>query len=205
MIGTGHPASARNRNGSLSLMFADLAVFLRQLVLNPRQTSALVPSSAALAKAMAEGLGPDTGRVVEFGPGTGKLTQAILEQGVTPENLTLIEMNPEFADRLHRRFPGVTIHVAGAQDVARYCEPGVDAVISGLPLLSMPPALRRAIVEGAFSVLRPGGTMWQFTYGQRAPLSDALLQDLQLTATPGRRIWGNLPPAQVYALRRYHA
>jgi phosphatidylethanolamine/phosphatidyl-N-methylethanolamine N-methyltransferase len=186
-------------------LLSDLSVFLRQLVLNPRQTSALVPSSSALARAITAGLGPNTGRVVEFGPGTGKITKAILGRGVLPDNLSLIELNPDFAAHLQGRFPGTHVHVDGAQNVARHCAPGVDAVISGLPLLSMPDALRRAIVAGAFSVLRPGGAMWQFTYGPRPPLPDTVLAEMGLSATAGAKVWGNLPPAQVYILRRLQA
>ena len=43
---------------------------------------------------MARGLGP--GRVVEFGPGTGRLTEGLLQAGVRQEDLTLLEMNPDF-------------------------------------------------------------------------------------------------------------
>ncbi len=56
------------------------------------------------------GLGPQTGRVVEFGPGTGRFTEAILARGVPPANLTLFELDDEFAAHLRARFPGVTVH-----------------------------------------------------------------------------------------------
>ncbi|MFN3825882.1 MAG: class I SAM-dependent methyltransferase [Pseudorhodobacter sp.] len=183
---------------------SDLALFFRQFVRKPRQISALAPSSQALARAMAAEVGPATGRVVEFGPGTGRITEAILARGVMPADLTLFEMNADFAEALIRRFPGVAVHVTGAQDVAREVPKGVGAVISGLPLLSMPPPLRRAIVEAAFEVLRPDGKFVQFTYGARPPLPSGTLEDLGLRAKEaGTRIWANLPPAQVYVLRRH--
>ena len=78
-------------------MSGEAQLFFRQLISNPRQISALAPSSRALARAMAEGLGPHSGPVVEFGPGTGRLTEGILAAGVAPHNLTLFEMNPDFA------------------------------------------------------------------------------------------------------------
>lgn len=183
-------------------MFDDLALFLKQAVLQPKQTSSLVPSSRALAAAMAAHVGPHTGPVVEFGPGTGIITEAILNRGVTPENLTLFEMNPAFAHALHNRFAGVTIHVAGAQTAPRLMPATVGAVISGLPLLSMPRDLRRQIVAAAFDVLRPGGCFIQFTYGQKVPLSPEGLASLGLRATKAKKVWGNFPPAQVYVLER---
>lgn len=183
-------------------MFSDIAFFLKQAVLQPKQTSSLVPSSQALARAMARHVGPQTGPVVEFGPGTGRITQAILNRGVSPKDLSLFEMNPDFAEQLHRKFEGVAIHVTGAQNAADHVGRNIGAVISGLPLLSMPRDLRHAIVKGAFEVLRPDGVFVQFTYGPRAPLRDDTLLDMGLVAEPCTKIWGNLPPAQVYLLRR---
>jgi phosphatidylethanolamine/phosphatidyl-N-methylethanolamine N-methyltransferase len=183
-------------------MFSDLAFFLKQAVLQPKQTSSLVPSSRALATAMAEHVGPQTGPVVEFGPGTGIITQAILQRGVTPANLTLFEMNAAFADALHSRFPGTTIHTDCAQMAPKLLPPTVGAVVSGLPLLSMPRQIRREIVAAAFDVLRPGGIMIQFTYGQNPPLTDDGLAALGLQATKARKVWANFPPAQGYIITR---
>jgi phosphatidylethanolamine/phosphatidyl-N-methylethanolamine N-methyltransferase len=183
-------------------MLSDLGIFLKQAILQPRQTSSLVPSSRGLARAMALHVGAQTGRVVEFGPGTGRMTEAILERGVAPENLDLFEMNSEFAAALHKKFAGVSIHVTGAQNVAAHIEGGVGAVVSGLPLLSMPQELRHAIVRGAFDVLRPDGIFIQFTYGPRPPLRAETLLKLGLQAKPFAKVWLNFPPAQVYVLQR---
>lgn len=183
-------------------MPTDLVLFLRQLARNPVQTSAIMPSSGFLARAMVAELGPNSGRVVEFGPGTGVFTRAILKAGVRPHDLVLFEMNTDFAAHLRREFPGVTVLVAGAQDVAKHCPSGVNTVISGLPLLSMPTEVRRAIVGGAFNVLRKGGAMVQFTYGPKPPLDDESFDALGLTHKRKAKIWLNLPPATVYAFHR---
>ena len=63
-------------------MTHDLLLFARQLLHNPSQIAAISPSSKFLARAMAAGLGPATGPIVEFGPGTGQLTKAILAEGL---------------------------------------------------------------------------------------------------------------------------
>ncbi len=177
-------------------------LFLRQMLQNPREVSALAPSSRWLAQAMTRGLGPSTGRVVEFGPGTGRLTAAILARGVAPHDLTLFEMNPDFAAHLRRRFPGVTVYHAGAETAARHLAGKAGAVVSGLPLLSMPPEVRRAIAGAAASVLTPGGHLIQFTYGPRSPLSPDLIADLGFAMAHGPYVWANLPPAQVYLYRK---
>lgn len=181
---------------------SDIALFRRRLLKNPRQVSAIAPSSRTLARAMTLGLGPTSGPVVEFGPGTGRFTEAILARGVPPENVTLFELDEEFVDYLRQKFPGVTVHQLPAQEAARLVEPGVSTVISGLPLLSMPPEVREGIVGAAFAILSPRGRYVQFTYGPRPPLPPETVAALGLTVNKGHKVWANLPPATVYRFRR---
>jgi len=184
-------------------MAQDLFHFTRQFLAAPSQVSAITPSSRFLARAMATGLGPSTGAVVEFGPGTGQLTRAILAAGVAASDLTLIEMSAEFTQLLRQRFAGVAVVCSGAQQVARFVAPAsAGAVISGLPMLSMPDAQVEAILTAAFTVLQPNGEMRQFTYGNKLPVSARVMQKLGLVATEGAKVWMNLPPARVYVLKR---
>lgn len=179
----------------------DTLLFFRQLLSRPKQISAIAPSSRFLARAMAAGLKPGD-RVVEFGPGTGVLTKAILDEGVAPEHLTLFEFNPDFVSHLRSRFPRVTVLNDGAQFAAQHVAKGVSAVISGLPLLSMPLEIREAIVRAAFDILSPGGTYVQFTYGPRPPISDAQIASLGLSVTQTAYVLFNLPPARVLKFHR---
>ncbi len=179
-------------------MPSDLALFLRQLVRRPAQVVALSPSSAELARAMTEGLSAATGRVAELGAGTGTLTRAILARGVAPSDLTLFELNPDFCDHLRRQFPGVHVLKQGAETLGAACEAGLGAVISGLPLLSMPNEVQLAILQGAFDRLRPGGRFVQFTYGPLPPVAEEVRRALGLEFDRREKVWGNLPPARVY-------
>jgi phosphatidylethanolamine/phosphatidyl-N-methylethanolamine N-methyltransferase len=184
-------------------MSPESTLFLRQLLSNPRQVSAISPSSPWLARAMTAGLHPHSGPVVEFGPGTGRLTKAILARGIAPHDLTLFEMNADFVRHLRAGFPGVMVHHGAAQSSAELMAgKPVAKVISGLPLLSMPVALREAIVGAAFAILTPGAAMVQFTYGNLPPLPAASLERLGLCAVTGPRIWRNLPPARIFRLYR---
>jgi phosphatidylethanolamine/phosphatidyl-N-methylethanolamine N-methyltransferase len=178
------------------------ALFRRRLFRNPRQISAVAPSSRFLARAMAEGLGPATGRVVEFGPGTGQLTRAILASGVAPADLILFELDADFVAHLRTEFPGVTVHHLGADRADEVVAPGVGAVVSGLPLLSMPKPVREAIVGVAFRILAPGAPFIQFTYGPKPPLPPDSVAALGLRIEAGRKVLANLPPARVYRFTR---
>ncbi len=176
-------------------------LFFRQLLSRPKQISAIAPSSRFLARAMAAGLKPGD-RVVEFGPGTGVLTRAILAAGVAPADLTLFEFNPDFVSYLRTAFPGVTVLNDGAQTSPAHCAPGVNAVVSGLPLLSMPLEIRESIVKAAFDILAPDGAYYQFTYGPRPAVSEAQIARLGLTVEQTAYILFNLPPARVHRFTR---
>jgi phosphatidylethanolamine/phosphatidyl-N-methylethanolamine N-methyltransferase len=146
-----------------------------------------------------------TGFVIELGPGTGAFTRALLARGVPEKNLTLVEVGSNFAAMLGLRFPKARILCADAADLTAvdYWRNGkVGAVVSGLPLLSMPTAKIIAIMAGAFSHLRDDGAFYQFTYGPRCPVPAAILDQLGLGATHvGRTLW-NFPPAAVYRISR---
>ena len=54
-------------------------------------------------------------------------------------------------------------------------EAALAAVVSGLPLLSIPAHSVEAILAGAFAYLRPGASFYQFTYGPRCPVPRAVI------------------------------
>lgn len=143
-------------------------------------------------------LDPAGGAVVELGAGTGTITRAILGRGVAPENLHSVELNPDFCDHLRAGFPGVNVHQMSAGDCGDLPVENVQAVVSGLPLLSMPTALQRAILTGFASKTGPGGSFVQFTYGPKPPVCKAVRDELALTWRHSEKIWWNMPPARVY-------
>ncbi|MEZ5779477.1 MAG: methyltransferase type 12 [Paracoccaceae bacterium] len=183
-------------------MSSDLSLFLGQLLKRPKEISALAPSSRMLARAMAAEIPADAAPVAEFGPGTGNISRAILERGIAPADLTLFEMNPLFCERLRVALPGVQVENRPAQEIVQIASGGFGAIVSGLPLLSMPHGVRQDIIAAAFGALRPGGCYIQFTYGPKPPLSDETRAELGLGVARGRRVLWNLPPAQVYVYRR---
>lgn len=179
-------------------MPSDTALFLRRLIKKPFQIMALAPSSDKLADLMAAAVPAGDGPVVELGPGTGTITRALIAAGVAQGDLTLFEMDPTFVDHLKDQFPKADVRLASATTVGQSQLTGARAVVSGLPLLSMSEPVQRDIVGGAFEILQPGGVYIQFTYGPKSPVRSAITQELGLTYTSSRRVWGNLPPARVY-------
>ena len=181
---------------------SDFALFMQQVLRRPHQVVALAPSSARLCAEMVAGLDPAGGPVIELGAGTGNIPQAILGCGIAPGRLHCIEMNPEFCTRLRDRFAGVTVHQMSAGDVGTLPLDTVQAVVSGLPLLSMPVSLQHDILSGSFGLLGPQGRYIQFTYGPNPPVARAVRDALSLDWQVSSKIWWNMPPARVYRFFR---
>lgn len=184
---------------------ADFVQFFRSWVSDPLRVAAVAPSGERLARLMTQEIEPFDGPILELGPGTGVFTRALLARGVPESALTLVEFGEEFAVRLRERFPAArVVHMDAAQlgQCGLFDDAPFGAVISGLPLLSMPPSKVVAIVGGAFETMKPGGAFYQFTYGPRCPVQKPILESLGLTA---KRIGGtvrNIPPAGVYRISR---
>lgn len=183
---------------------ADNLRFLKALITRPKNVGAIVPSSPALARAIAGGIDLNrTGPILELGPGTGVITQSILERGIAPERLTLIEYDTEMAAHLAHRFPRTHVVQGDAFDLertlgGRHGDQLFSAIVSGLPLLNFPVTLRNSYMAGLIDRLEHGAPVIQFSYGTQAPVE----------APPGcavsraALVWANIPPARVWIYRK---
>jgi phospholipid N-methyltransferase len=181
---------------------ASPGLFLRELLDRPGAIGAVCPSSTRLAQRMA-GAVPSGGQglVVELGGGTGAVTRALLDAGIPPDRLRVVERSASFAQHLRQRFPSVSILQGDAAELATLLPDGagIDAVVSSLPLRSLPRPVVQAILAQWRQVLQPGGLVIQFTYalhGRPEALFDGFgLLDEQI-------VWANLPPARMLVLAR---
>lgn len=189
-------------NGGLLGMAASFGAFWRQALCAPHGVGAVCPSSAALAQTMADLLPPSVlageDLVVELGPGTGVVTRALLNRGIAPQRLLLIERMPTFCRMLQSRFPHVPVVLGDAMRLQDYLPPRrVAAIVSSLPLLSLPPECRAGIIASMRRCLDADGCVIQFTYALwgKTPLRRA-----GFTADCTRRVLVNVPPARVERL-----
>ena len=183
--------------------FEEELQFLRGLIASPRSVGAIAPSSPALARAVAAQVDPERpGPVLELGPGTGAITKEILERGIDPDRLTLIEYDPAFVKRLTERFQGVRVLKGDGfefeRSIGNHAAEDYAAIVSGMPLLNFPLAKRLALLETALRRLRRGAPFVQFSYGFQPPLP----APAGATAEMAAFVWKNLPPARVWVYRR---
>jgi phospholipid N-methyltransferase len=193
-----------NEADDLLMTTQDVLLFFRALACSPRTVGAIAPSGASLASLITSEITSATGPVLELGPGTGVFTEALLARGVRESDLTLIEYGSDFMRLLQSRFPRARVLWMDAAWMGSYrlFEQPVGAIVSGLPLLNLPPRKVAAILNGAFNNLRDGGAFYQFTYGAQCSISNAQLDELGLRATCLGRVLRNVPPASVYRITR---
>lgn len=182
-------------------MPSDFAVFLGEMMRNPKEVSAIAPSSAAVARRMTEGVEHVDGPIIEIGPGTGSFTRAILDRGVDPRRLILMELNPRFCQELCEKFPGVRVLNRPAQDIEQIGVKDLGCVISGVPVLARP-QIQKEVVGRAFNVLAPDGVFVQITYSPNAPIPEEVQAQMGITARKRATVWANLPPARVFEFSR---
>jgi phosphatidylethanolamine/phosphatidyl-N-methylethanolamine N-methyltransferase len=189
------------------LRLDDEMQFIRSWIEKPLSTGAVMPSSKALARAMARYVDPTSiGPVIELGPGTGPVTEALVAQGIDPARLILVEFNPDFCRLLRTRYPAATVVQGDAYRLRRLLESiarePAAAIVSGLPLVTKPVRTRLRLISDALALLAPGAPFVQFTYAMVTPIPKALAG---IKAEASELIWMNVPPARVWVYRGQEA
>jgi phosphatidylethanolamine/phosphatidyl-N-methylethanolamine N-methyltransferase len=175
-------------------------LFFRQWLRSPKSMGSILPSSMALARAVANAAAWEPGQtVVELGAGTGAISQGLLERGIPSEALMMIELDESLFDYLRNHFPGVRVvhgdatrlsEIVAEQDVGQ-----VSTVVSGLPMVNMPYDFQNAIITEGFKAMKPGGFMLQYSY---SPIRPIPAKKLGVKAKMVRFVLRNVPPAAVW-------
>ncbi|MFD5396871.1 class I SAM-dependent methyltransferase [Streptomyces sp. NPDC127097] len=203
--------------------------FLVESIRNHRTVGSIAPSSKSLAHLLTDPLlerAPRSANVLEVGAGTGSVTRVLLPRMPRGSRLDIVEANSHFAAHLRRLVSGhpnlldkqeqVRVHNTFVERLStdrRY-----DVIVSGLPFSNFSPGQVGDIMGRYFDLLRPGGTLTYFSYcGSRwvrtfltsrpearrqRSVKDLLNQFHHQYATGCWTVWGNLPPARVWQLRR---
>jgi phospholipid N-methyltransferase len=138
--------------------------------------------------------------IVEYGPGVGTITTEILRRMRPDAHLVAIETNETFVKFLTSSFSDPRLHVANesAADVSAILKklqlPPAQYVVSGIPLGSMPEALRSHIVARTREALAPGGQFLVYQFTSRVlPVLQRTFQDVSRSMEKR-----NIPPAHLF-------
>ncbi len=184
----------------------DQMLFIQEWAHSPMSIGAVCASSPFLADTMAQAVPLEkSGLIVELGAGTGSVTKALLRAGIAPERLRVIEKSDRLAGFLQQQFPDVQILGAGAETLRQIVETAgrgatVDAIVSSLPLRSLPQAICKEILEQVANVLCVRGVYVQFTYALFGQEISNLPPNLRKVHT--QTVLRNIPPAKVEVYRK---
>jgi phosphatidylethanolamine/phosphatidyl-N-methylethanolamine N-methyltransferase len=195
---TGKPAV------SIAKRIEDEVLFFRTWATSPLKLGALSPTSRALAKLLVKHAAPDPeGYTLELGPGTGVVTQALIDAGIPPEKIIGVEYDKGFYRHLRERFPKVNFIRGDAlnldKTLGEFGTIRFSAAISGLPLLNLPKAKRAPYLESVLDRLVPGGIVSQLSYSLTPP-QDAIPGRLAVDKSKWVRL--NLPPGRAWIYTR---
>lgn len=175
------------------------ALFFRRWLANPLQMGSVVPSSPTLCRRIAALVARRPGEaVLELGAGTGVVSRALLDAGVPPERLLVVEIVPDMAEHLRRALPGVDVLCGDAFDLGRVLPKRwhgrIGTAICGIPLVLLPVAEQKRFVD-AVEAVAPGRGFLLYTYCITSPLAHR-----RLGLAARREAWTpwNLPPASVW-------
>lgn len=176
---------------------ASILFFFRWLAA-PLHVGSVVPSGQSLARAIAHQIDLHSMQpIIELGGGTGSITNALLETGIDPGRLIVIENDKHLCSVLRKRFPQLRIVHGDASQLIELLKPlfinSASSVVSSLPLLSLPKQTRYCIIRQSLLLLREHGYFIQYTYGFGSPLAD-----FNIFGKVTARIWLNFPPASVW-------
>jgi phospholipid N-methyltransferase len=183
----------------MNQQLTDRLRFLQAFVAHPRQVGAVLPTSRRAVRDMldlADLAGADL--VVELGAGTGVQTGEILERLKPGARLVALEIDPRLAKLLGERYddPRLQVVCDSAENLQEHLDGATaDVLVCALPFTSLPPDLRRRILDRLPLALGPRGVMVLIQY---SPLIEPELR--KRFGSVRRRLSPlNVPPAFLYA------
>ena len=178
---------------------ANALLFFRRWLANPLQMGSIVPSSPALCRRIVAQTVADPDQiVVELGAGTGVISRALIDGGLSPERLVVVEIVPQMADHLRRVLPGARVIEGDARRLPELIPPElhgrIGTVVVGIPLVLLPLAEQRRFID-AIEAVAPGIGFILYSYCVTSPLPWKKHE-----LTPRREAWTplNFPPASVW-------
>ena len=179
--------------------------FIGGVIRSPQRLGAVAPTSAVVCDVIASHISAGSQLpVLELGPGTGPVTDAILRRGIAEKDIVAIEYDQKFCDDWSARYPAAKIVQGNALDLdqtlAHLGDQQFDCVVSAIPMLNFSQADQAMFLDAAFKRIAPGRPIIQITYGNRSPI---IVNDSAVEISSSKRILRNLPPAKIWTYRKH--
>lgn len=179
----------------------------RKWLRNPLQVGSIRPSSEGLIRLMMNQIPKDATIIVEYGAGTGVITEALIKEFPNAHIYTF-ELEEDLAQKVRENYgsaKNLTIfhdNVVNAPKLLPKSAVGsVDVVVSSLPLINIGEDINRIIFQSAADIMKPEAPFVQFTYLPFMPPSKAPFE-LGFWARFVGVEKKNVPPAFVWLFKK---
>ena len=176
-------------------------LFFKGFLKHPVMVGSIIPSSGFTINKMLAPVDWDNCRLfVEYGPGVGTFSKAILERLRRDGRYVAIDTNPDFIDYLRRtipdsRFSPVLGSAADVEEIVKaHGFEHADYVLSGLPFSTLPEGVGPAIADATWRVLRKDGGFLVYQFSARC--RDFMARHFQRIDKAWEFI--NIPPVQMF-------
>lgn len=181
-----------------------LQVSVREFLRRPKLVGSAFPASRYLVDGLLESVDwANTRVVVEYGPGTGPLSRALLARMPRDSRLVTVDVSPHFTRHLRRtiadpRLLAVTGCASSAQAVLEnHGLRAADLIITGIPFSTMSPDEGGHILDISAQVLKDEGTL--LAYQMRSTIAPMLAE--RFAEIQKSYVWRNIPPCHLYRAR----
>lgn len=145
--------------------------FIKQTIKNFKTTGAIMAVRKNTAKQLVNLTEIHKSKyIVEFGPGTGKISEELLKHLPIDGMLFLVECNPEFVKLLEQKFYNES-RVIVIDDFAQNFNPvknlKFDLAVNSIPMSLLPETARLSIYQKIKDILKPDGTFVQYQYTKK--------------------------------------
>ena len=181
--------------------------FLTQFLIHPTKVGAVAPSNNKLCDMITDMADlHQISSVIEFGSGTGVITEKIVNKISKDTTFFAMEINETLVEATKKRCPGTTVYQSSASNAKRHLEihgeQGCDRIISSLPWSTFSDELQDDLMETIIDILNPGGKFLTYAYipGLVFPSARRFKNKLyEKFDKVGRSkiVWTNFPPAFV--------
>ncbi|WP_428308652.1 class I SAM-dependent methyltransferase [Lacipirellula sp.] len=153
---------------------ANYRLFWQEFRRTFESTGAIAPSGPKLCRELARYVAGDGKgrRILEVGPGTGVVTDAIINQMGPADTLDIVELNERFVDALRERLQTqatwnrvadrIRIHHLPIEQLP--ADEKFEVIVSGLPFNNFPVELVQSILAHLERLAAPGATLSFFEY-----------------------------------------
>lgn len=198
----------------------NVGVFLLEIAKKPGEVGAIAPSSKNLGNEITDYIktGKNPVNIIEVGPGTGVMTEAIAKKLKPHDKFDVIEYNPQFVEVLKERFkayPNIHVHCVSIIDWKPDYK--YDYMVSCLPFNVFEPEFVEAILKHYEEIMKKGSMVSYFEYMVFPRIKKAMLNGNKKESfqrlheilsdfrnkyeISKRRVYKNFPPAYVYNLK----